>query len=237
METRERRSEAFLKLYRQLEGALERRYAGQRVTSSVVAEYLRDPDSAPCRAELDLCREIRNLLTHNADGGGEAVVEPSQAMLDTLKGILDHARKPRLAVDYGTPKESILFAHPNDSALDLMRHMLRAGYSHVPVQDRDGLVGVFSPGGLFAYIAAHGLDEAGNGLRVGDLKAALDIADSRSEKYRFMPPDTTLAAVREAFERREARNSRLAAVFITADGTRNMPIMSMLTPWDVLKET
>ena len=237
METRERRSEAFLKLYRQLEGALERRYAGQRVTSSVVAEYLRDPDSAPCRAELDLCREIRNLLTHNADGGGEAVVEPSQAMLDTLKGILDHARKPRLAIDYGTPKESILFAHPNDSALDLMRHMLRAGYSHVPVQDRDGLVGVFSPGGLFAYIAAHGLDEAGNGLRVGDLKAALDIADSRSEKYRFMPPDTTLAAVREAFERREARNSRLAAVFITADGTRNMPIMSMLTPWDVLKET
>ena len=237
METRERRSEAFLKLYRQLEGALERRYAGQRVTSSVVAEYLRDPDSAPCRAELDLCREIRNLLTHNADGGGEAVVEPSQAMLDTLKGILDHARKPRLAIDYGTPKESILFAHPNDSALDLMRHMLRAGYSHVPVQDRDGLVGVFSPGGLFAYIAAHGLDEAGNGLRVGDLKAALDIADSRSEKYRFMPPDTTLAAVREAFERREARNSRLAAVFITADGTRNMPILSMLTPWDVLKET
>ena len=118
-----------------------------------------------------------------------------------------------------------------------MRHMLRAGYSHVPVQDRDGLMGVFSPGGLFAYIAAHGLDEAGNGLRVGDLKAALDIADSRSEKYRFMPPDTTLAAVREAFERREARNSRLAAVFITADGTRNMPILSMLTPWDVLKET
>ena len=92
METRERRSEAFLKLYRQLEGALEKRYAGQRVTSSVVAEYLRDPDSAPCRAELDLCREIRNLLTHNADGGGEAVVEPSQTMLDTLKGILDHAR-------------------------------------------------------------------------------------------------------------------------------------------------
>ena len=33
-----------------------------------------------------------------------------------------------------------------------------------------------------------------------------------------------------------SEDSRLAAVFITQDGTRETPIVAMLTPWDVLKD-
>ena len=69
------------------------------------------------------------------------------------------------------------------------------------------------------------------------MKQALDIGDARSEKYGFMPPDATLPAVRDAFEKHPARNSRLSAVFITEDGTRDTPILALLTPWDVLRET
>ncbi len=238
MEQELRRSEQFLRLFRMLEGLLEKRYADQRVSSgSVVIEYLRDPDSAPVRAELDLCREIRNLLSHNADDSGEAVVEPSQAMLDTLEQVIRHVQHPRMAMDYGTPQENILFAHPNDTAVNVMRHMQRMGYSHVPVRDRSGLVGVFSPGSLFRYIENKGFEGLHDGLRIGELKTALDIDNERSEKYRFMRPDATLLAVREAFECRKARNSRLSVVFITEDGTRDTPILAMLTPWDVLKDS
>ena len=236
-EAQGRRSEQFLRLYRMLEGLLEKRYADGRVSSgSVVIEYLRDPDSAPCRSELDLCREIRNLLTHNADGGGEAVVEPSEAMIRTMEGIVRHVQHPRIAVDFGTPQENILFAHPNDSAVNVMRHMLRMGYSHVPVRDKSGLVGVFSAGSLFSYIANGGFEKISGDLKIGELKDALGFDDARSEKYMFMPPDTTLPAVREAFEKRRGRNSRLSAVFVTEDGTRNTRILAMLTPWDALKE-
>lgn len=231
------RSEEFLRRFRTLEGLLEKRYADQRVASgSVVIEYLRDPDSAPVRAELDLCREIRNLLSHNVDGSGEAVVEPSRAMLETLEGVIRHVQHPRMAIDYGTPQEKILFAHPNDPALDVMRHMQRRGYSHVPVRDRSGLVGVFSPGSLFRYIADKSFDSLHDDLRIGELKTAIEMSDDRSEKYRFMPPDATLLAVREAFENGKARNSHLSAVFITDDGTRDTPILAMLTPSDVLKD-
>ena len=239
MEDREcRRSEQFLRRYRMLEGLLEKRYADDRASSaSVVIEYLRDPDSAPYRTELDLCREIRNLLTHNADGGGEAVVEPSEAMLQVLEGIIRHVQQPRMAIDFGTPQDKILFAHPNDSAINVMRHMLRMGFSHVPVRDRNGLVGVFSPGSLFNYVGETGFDALSNSIRIGDLKQSLDFGEERSEKYRFMPKDATLPAVREAFDKHPTRNSRLSVVFITEDGTRDTPILAMLTPWDVLKET
>ena len=231
------RSERFLIHFRMLEGLLEKRYSGKRMSSgSVVMEYLHDPDSAPCRAELDMCREIRNLLSHNAGEMGEAVVEPSEAVVNTLRDIVEYVRRPRLAMDYGTPGDSILFAHPNDDALGVMRHMMRMGYSHVPVRDKSGLVGVFSAASLMRYIGDAGFEGLHDSLRIGELKNALDFDDTRSEKYEFFDRDATLTVVREAFERRRERNSRLAVAFITADGTQHSEVLAMLTSWDVLKD-
>ena len=238
MEAREEsRSEQFLKLYRMLEGLLEKRYSGQRTASaSVVMEYLHDADSAPCRADLDMCRAIRNLLSHNADDAGEPVVEPSEGVVRILRGIVDYVQRPRLAVERGTPGDRIVFAHPNDSALDVMRHMMRMGYSHVPVRDKTGLVGVFSAGSLMSYASEKGFDGMSDALRIGDLKKALAIDESRADKYLFLDKNTTLTTVREAFERRHERNRRLAVVFITEDGQQHSPVLAMLTPWDLLKD-
>lgn len=231
------RSERFLKLYRMLEGVLEKRYSGRKMSSgSVVMEYLHDPDSAPCRTDLDMCREIRNLLSHNTDDDGESVVEPSEAVVETLAQIVEYVQRPRLAKDYGTPGDKILFAHPNDAALGVMRHMMRMGYSHVPVRDRTGLVGVFSAASLMRYVGDAGFEGLHDSLRIGELKNALDFDDARSEKYEFFDRDATLTTVREAFERRRERNSRLAVAFITEDGTQHTDVLAMLTSWDVLKD-
>ena len=239
METQnELRSEQFLKLYRKLEGLLEKRYSGKRVTSgSVVMEYLHDPDSAPCRADLDMCREIRNLLTHNDDTDGQPVIEPSEGVVELLGGIVDYVQRPRLAVDYGTPGDKILFAHPNDSALDVMRHMMRMGYSHVPVRDKTGLVGVFSAGALMSFVGDKGFEGLKDDLRIGDLKQALSVDNERTDKYLFFDRTVTLTAVRMAFEKRQERNRRLAVVFITEDGEQHSQVLAMLTPWDALKDS
>lgn len=231
------RSEVFLKMYRVLEGMLEKRYAGKRVNSSVVMEYLRDDDSMPFRRELDLCREIRNLLSHNADEEGEPLIEPAEAVLEALQKIIDHVSSPKLAVDYGTLRRDILWAHSNDLAIDVMHRMVKNGFSHVPILDRGRIVGVFSAGGLFSYLEKRGLDELGSGTRIAQLKEELGIEKHGAEKYMFMPEDATLYQVRAAFERRSERNSRLSAVFITHSGNSEEPLIAMLTPWDALKDS
>ena len=236
MERQEGRSEQFMKLFRKREGLLERRYSGKKVSSSVVMEYLHDPDSAPCRADLDMCREIRNLLTHNDDVDGQPVVEPSEGVVELLGGIVDYVQRPRLAVDYGTPGDRIMFAHPNDSALDVMRHMMRMGYSHVPVRDKTGLVGVFSAGALMSYVGDRGFETLKDDLRIGDLKKELSVDNERTDKYLFFDPTTTLTTVRMAFEKPQERNRRLAVVFITEDGGQHSQVLAMLTPWDALKD-
>ena len=232
----ERRSDRFLKQYRILEGLLEKRYAGRKTTAgSVVMEYLHDPDSLPCRTELDMCREIRNLLSHNADEAGMAVVEPSEAVLKLMDDITEYVRSPRLALNYGTPGEKIMFAHPNELALNVIRHMMRMGYSHVPVRNKGGFVGVFSASSLMYLTDKVGFERLNDDLRIGELKDALDIREERNEKYVFVDRNATLTAVRAAFDARRERNSRLAVVFITEDGTPQSEILAMLTPWDVLK--
>lgn len=236
MERQEGRSEQFLRLYRKLEGLLEKRYSGKKVSSSVVMEYLHDPDSAPCRADLDMCRDIRNLLTHNDDEDGQPVVEPSEGVVELLGDIVDYVQRPRLAMDYGTTGEKIMFAHPNDLALDVMRHMLRMGYSHVPVRDKTGLVGVFSAGALMSYVGERGFEALKDDLRIGDLKKELSVDNEHTDKYLFFDSKTTLTTVRMAFEKPQERNRRLAVAFITEDGGQHSQVLAMLTPWDALKD-
>ena len=236
MERQEGRTEQFLRLYRKLEGLLEKRYSGKKVSSSVVMEYLHDPDSAPCRADLDMCRDIRNLLTHNDDEDGQPVVEPSEGVVELLGDIVDYVQRPRLAMDYGTPGEKIMFAHPNDLALDVMRHMLRMGYSHVPVRDKTGLVGVFSAGALMSYVGERGFEALKDDLRIGDLKKELSVDNEHTDRYLFFDSKTTLTTVRMAFEKPQERNRRLAVAFITEDGGQHSQVLAMLTPWDALKD-
>ena len=122
-------AERFLQKYRVLEGILEKRYEGEKLNySSVVIEYLHDADSYGIRTELDLLREIRNLLSHNAGQSGQPVVEPSGEMLDLLDRVTEFVKTPRLAVNFGTPAQDILSAHPNDSLFDIMRSMVKNRY-------------------------------------------------------------------------------------------------------------
>ncbi len=97
--------------------------------------------------------------------------------------------------------------------------------------------GVFSVGSVFAYLEKRGLGSLDNAARIGQLKDALDFDRHGAEKYLFMPRDATILQVRAAFEDRMERNSRLSAVFITPNGTRDEPLLAMLTPWDVLRDS
>ena len=65
------RSTQFIDLYKELEDELEAKYSGKKLRySSVIFEYINSYESAPIRDSLNVCREIRNLLTHNANVGG-----------------------------------------------------------------------------------------------------------------------------------------------------------------------
>ena len=233
----ERNSEFFLKKYRMLEGLLEKRYESEKVSSSsIVIEYLRDEDSEPVRVDLDLLRGIRNILSHNAGANGEAVVEPSDEMLVRLDAVIAYVMRPRYASEYGTPAKQVMTAHPNDRILTVMRNMRKNGYSHVPVKEDGRIVGVFSIKCLFDYLTEQDLDSLDNQARIRELGDRIRLDRTRGERYKFVSADTSIVAVRRAFQSYTEKNRRLSAVFVTPNGSVDEELICIITPWDVLSD-
>ena len=229
------RADTFLSMYRVLEGILDRKHSGiGRKVGSVVMEYIQDAESEPVRAQLNVCREIRNLLTHNADGMGGHLVEPSQAVLDSLYEVIAYVQKPQPALMYATSGDRILRASLNDRAMEIMRRMDKHGFSHVPVMNNDRIVGVFSVGAVFGHVLSGNL--IGTDTRIREFGDLLRLDSHCSARYMIMGPNETYLDVRAEFEKHADRNNRLAAVFITSTGDQNGELLGMLTPWDVMDD-
>ena len=228
-------SAQFINLYRQIETIIDQRMAGRsRKHASAIMEYLADPESRPVRSDLEVAREIRNIIMHNADESGEPVVEPSQGITDALARVLEYIKKPPLALTFATPANDILCARVNDLALPLMRAMRKRGFSHTPIMEADRMMGVFSSYTLFSFMTDNTGALIDEKTRINAFAEYLPIERHEPERYLFMDEQATYADIKHAFEDRRQRNSRLAAVFITESGGPDQPLLGMITPWDAL---
>ena len=89
------RSEEFLDKYKQLEEALNLKYGfDEKTFGSPVVKFINDREGKNYREKLDLCREIRNFLSHHADIDGEAVIEPSESIIKFLDEVIQFVERP-----------------------------------------------------------------------------------------------------------------------------------------------
>lgn len=229
------RADTFLSMYRVLEGLLEEKFTGEaRRAPSVVMDYALLPESEPVRQKLNICREVRNLLTHAADESGAPLIEPSQAILDDLYEIIKYVETPQPALSYATKGDEILRASPNDRALDVMRRMEKRGYSHAPVLADGRIVGVFSVATVFSHVLTGA--RLNPDTRISAFGKLLDLNSRASGRFLIMNERASYLDVRKVFERRANRNQRLAAVFLTDTGDETGALTGILTPWDVMDD-
>lgn len=230
------RADVFLEIYREIEDLLEQKYSGKKLHySSVVFEFLNSEDSKPIREKLDLCREIRNVLTHNSKLGGESVIEPSEAVLESLKECMEYIKKPPLAISYATNPENIMKVNFSANVLNTMGKMNKHGYSHVPVLDNNLFMGVFSTSTIFEYTLKNPENPINYKTTIRDLYRNIDIK-SHSDNYYFAPRDFSVLDARKIFERVEGKNKRISVIFITENGRKSERLLGLLTPWDLMRD-
>ncbi len=229
----ENRTAAFLDLYKQAEEALEEKYRGERRRhSSLIMEFLRDEESEPVREKLDICREIRNLLTHSANLNGEPVVTPSASVVEAMEEVLDFIRRPPLALDFATLGDQMVKAELNQKVLKLMEQMDQNGYSHIPVMREGRFFGVFSAGAVFRC-QLRDRKPLTPETTLRELEKYLAVGE-HMENYAFVSRKASYFSVRRIFERVKGKNQRVSVVFITETGRPGERLLGMLTPWDVL---
>ncbi len=231
----ENRTAAFLDLYKQVEEALEEKYRGERRHhSSLIMEFLKDEESEPVREKLDICREIRNLLTHSANVNGEPVVTPSASVVRAMEEVLDFIKRPPLALEFATLEAQMMKAELNQKVLRLMELMDQNGYSHIPVMREGRFFGVFSAGAVFRY-QLRDRKALTPETTLRDLEKYLTVGE-HMENYAFVSRKETYFSVRRTFEKVKGKNQRVSVVFITETGRPGERLLGMLTPWDVLRD-
>lgn len=228
------RATAFLEKYRLLEEELTKRYHYDEKSGSPVVRFINDREGRSFRERLDLCREIRNFLSHHASIGGEPVVEPSEAMIGFLEEVTDYVCRPPLALPFSTQFADILKTSPNQRAQVVMKKMQRQGFSHVPVFESGVMTGIFSVNVFFSLALRCGISNMDDEMLIDDFRELLAPDRHENERYLFLSGEATLFQVRSEFEKRSQRSKRLAAVFLTENGSFGGRLLGMLTPWDVI---
>ncbi len=230
------RAEDFLERYRILEEELTERYHYDEKFGSPVVRFSMEKEAKPFREKLNLCREIRNFLSHHSELEGEPLVEPSEGIIRFLDEVTQYLRRPPLAISFATLFEDILKAGPKNKAITVMKKMQKQGFSHVPVMDGGKLMGVFSIGTFFGYALQHNMTCMNDEMLIEDFQELLPIDCHENERFLFLPQTATLFDVKNEFEKRSQRSRRLAVIFLTDNGSVDGRILGMLTPWDVVNQ-
>lgn len=227
----------FLEAYRVMEELLTNKYTKSKKNySSVVMRFISEPEGQRFRERLNICREIRNILTHSPRIGGQEVLTPSQQMVDTLYEVIEYLRRPPMALDFATPGEKIMTVGLDDRAYPLMNKMEQRGFSHIPVMDQKCFFGIFSISTLFSYILDHPGMPLDPEITIGDFYDYLPIENHVSEAFLFMDKKATYWDVRRQLDTKSRQKKRMAAIFITSSGLSDNHLLGMITPWDVLGE-
>ena len=229
------KSHVFLNLYRNLEEALKVKYNGQTLHySSLVMEYM-NTDGKKYFEVLDFCRELRNLLSHHSDIGGSAPVDPSDELISTLEKIIYEIEHPLTAQQMIIPTSRLVFATRDENVGELLDKMTEKGYSHIPVFRNDKLFGVLSIDAVFRFMKSNP-GKTPESIKVSDMDEYLPTESHVYERYGFVSKNETAAKVKELFRASGPGSARMAAVFVTEDGTKNSKVVGMITPWDVIKK-
>ncbi len=226
-------SERFLNLYRDLEEVLGVKY---QMRSGAVQHFGANEGSR-WREELNLFREMRNLLSHHGRIGGQPPVLPADSTVKVLEEILEYAKHPPAALTIATLTDNLYCARGGELVTDLLAVMEKRGFSHIPVvNERRHLTGVFSVSSLFAFSRARP-DVPAAGLRLQDMAMILPPDKHIMEKFYFVGKEASCYTIRKLFQKKEAGSRRVAAIFVTASGNEISSLMGMITPWDVLRGT
>lgn len=230
-------AQEFLDLYKQMEVLLDEKYgeaAGRR--GNAVTRFINEPAGREYRDDLDLCREIRNLLTHNPDMEGHPVVEPAPALLQTLRQAIERLESPKKVMQYATPISNLMIADKEAYTLDVMKNMEKNGFSHIPIMKHNKIQGVFSISTLFSYQLTYSNRKIDfNDSKIKDFAQFTDFQGHACERFMFMKPDSTYWDAQLAFERgNNPKRKRLAAIFVTPTGDERGELLGMLTPWDII---
>lgn len=228
-------TESFIALCKELEAAVKARYGSESYGESAYVFLSRRGEFKPYAKELDLIREVRNLIQHkDVEVKGIEAIRVDDVLMDALREIISLVQHPETVGDVCT--RELVTATLDTPVREVISRMLDSSFSHIPVLDEQGkLLGIFSENTIFTRVGKEGLEALSKQDCVGDYRAYLDIKDHVRDSFRFIAEDVETDQAVEQFKVRDKQERRLAMLVVTKHGDPNEKVTGVLTPYDVLE--
>ena len=224
-------ADLFLDTYKRLETAAER-LVGSVGRGSSILRLAHLPAFSRYREELDYCRQVRNLLTHEAKIDGAYGVIPTDQLLGVLNKVLRQIEDPPTVGEYMTPVGKMLTAQMTDKVLCFMTQMEEKGITYLPVMEQNQIVGIFSQHGVFRWLLSG--EQIDDDLTFSQMEHLLVLEQHKG--IRFVSPDLSLEQGRELFRHIPAKHERVKLLLVTQNGDSRRPLLGVVSPYDILKE-
>lgn len=221
----------FLDNYRRLEAAAAS-FLHADARSGIIPRLIRHPKMEPYRDELDCCREVRNLLTHEVKVGGAVPLLPGPGMNAFLRRVIDILENPPRVRDRMTPRERLYAVTPEVPLAEALVEMEKRSLSRVPCLSGERVIGMLSVEAVFrVFLDRVAVDDA---TKVAAVMPYLALDVTPSVAYRFVSPGMLLEEAERLFSGAYGRNCKIRALLVTENASSSSPLLGIVSPYDVL---
>lgn len=228
------RTEAFLDKYRQLEALVKSEYNLGK-NDSAINFLMRNNAFADIENELDMCRETRNLLSHNPKIKGKYAVEPSDSLLELLDSVINRIEHPLRAKDVMVRKSDLCYMSMQDKVKDGMLAIKEHSYKQIPILDDGVLVGIFSAKTLLDIMISEESSVITPETKFSDIGKYVTI-DKEDKTCAFVSQDMLVSEIGLMYKENLSKTDRINIIFVTHSGKSSERILGIITAWEIAAE-
>lgn len=229
------RTEIFLDKYRQLENVIKTEFNLGK-NDSAMNYLIRQKPFREYENELDLCRETRNLLSHNPKLNGSYAVEPSESLIMFIDRIIDKIENPLRAKDVMVPKNALCYRHMNASVREAMIALRENSYKYIPILEEGMLAGIFGAKTMLDILIDKDIQGIDDGMTFADVRKFLSLENIDRGEIRFVSQDVLVSDIGKMYRKSSEHKERINLLFVTANGKITERILGIITPWEIAAE-
>lgn len=231
------KTERFLDLYRQLEREGRKIYFPEvSDKQAIIGRLMSLPVVRDFKDDIEYCRVVRNFLVHTPKVNGMYPIIPSDEMINVIQKCIDRVKSPISAMDYCIKAANMYTADYSSKITEVMDHMNKNGFTHVPIMNKQCLVGIFSADVLYSYICDNKSIDISPETEMELVKDYLPLECHLNEYFAFMPKESSLYEASKLFNIDVRSMKQLAIIFFTNTGKAGEKILGMMTPYSLLRD-
>ncbi|MBS3972926.1 MAG: CBS domain-containing protein [Erysipelotrichia bacterium] len=178
-------------------------------------------------SELDIMREVRNLLSHRHKG--KQVIAIPSSTIEKLKSILQDLENPPKVNQYIA--RGVDSCQSEDNIKNVLEFMVKNDYSQVPVLNNDKFVGLLTTNTISRWLGYKFITDG-----IVDIENSISQILNHSENernYIFISRDSNLSEVIEIFSSESTSSNFFDAILITENGKSTQKLLGIITKSDL----